>query len=395
MKTALKKYQQTLDEIRESGTWKNERIITTPQKSRIDTTAASHVVNMCANNYLGLSDNAQLIEAAKASYDQWGFGLSSVRFICGTQQIHKDLEKKIADFLGMDDVILYSSCFDANGGLFETILSAEDAIISDELNHASIIDGTRLCKAKRFRYKNNDMEDLRAKLDEAKAAGAQTLLIATDGVFSMDGYVANLAAICDLADEYDALVMVDDSHSVGFMGDHGRGTAEFCGVEGRVDIITGTLGKALGGASGGYTAARQEIVDLLRQRSRPYLFSNTLAPAICAASLKTFDMLTESTALRDKVHSNTSWFRAKMEEAGFDLLPGYHPIVAVMLYDAKVAAEFADRMLQKGVYVTSFTYPVVPKGKARIRTQVSAGHSLEDLDFAVSCFKAVKEEMGL
>ena len=395
MKTALKKYQQTLDEIRESGTWKNERIITTPQKSRIDTTAASHVVNMCANNYLGLSDNAQLIEAAKASYDQWGFGLSSVRFICGTQQIHKDLEKKIADFLGMDDVILYSSCFDANGGLFETILGSEDAIISDELNHASIIDGTRLCKAKRFRYKNNDMEDLRAKLDEAKAAGAQTLLIATDGVFSMDGYVANLAAICDLADEYDALVMVDDSHSVGFMGDHGRGTAEFCGVEGRVDIITGTLGKALGGASGGYTAARQEIVDLLRQRSRPYLFSNTLAPAICAASLKTFDMLTESTALRDKVHSNTSWFRAKMEEAGFDLLPGYHPIVAVMLYDAKVAAEFADRMLQKGVYVTSFTYPVVPKGKARIRTQVSAGHSREDLDFAVSCFKAVKEEMGL
>ena len=395
MKTALKKYQQTLDEIRESGTWKNERIITTPQKSRIDTTAASHVVNMCANNYLGLSDNAQLIEAAKASYDQWGFGLSSVRFICGTQQIHKDLEKKIADFLGMDDVILYSSCFDANGGLFETILGAEDAIISDELNHASIIDGTRLCKAQRFRYKNNDMEDLRAKLDEAKAAGAQTLLIATDGVFSMDGYVANLAAICNLADEYDALVMVDDSHSVGFMGDHGRGTAEFCGVEGRVDIITGTLGKALGGASGGYTAARQEIVVLLRQRSRPYLFSNTLAPAICAASLKTFDMLTESTALRDKVHSNTSWFRAKMEEAGFDLLPGYHPIVAVMLYDAKVAAEFADRMLQKGVYVTSFTYPVVPKGKARIRTQVSAGHSLEDLDFAVSCFKAVKEEMGL
>ena len=395
MKTALKKYQQTLDEIRESGTWKNERIITTPQKSRIDTTAASHVVNMCANNYLGLSDNAQLIEAAKASYDQWGFGLSSVRFICGTQQIHKDLEKKIAEFTGMDDVILYSSCFDANGGLFETILGAEDAIISDELNHASIIDGTRLCKAKRYRYKNNDMDDLKAKLEEAKADGAQVMLIATDGVFSMDGYVANLQAICDLADEYDALVMVDDSHSVGFMGDHGRGTAEFCGVEGRVDIITGTLGKALGGASGGYTAARQEIVDLLRQRSRPYLFSNTLAPAICAASLKTFELLTESTALRDRVHSNTSYFRAKMEEAGFDLLPGYHPIVAVMLYDAKVAAEFADRMLKKGVYVTSFTYPVVPKGKARIRTQVSAGHSLEDLDFAVECFKAVKEEMGL
>ncbi|MBR3260626.1 MAG: glycine C-acetyltransferase [Firmicutes bacterium] len=395
MKSAILKYRKTLDEIRESGTWKNERIITTPQRSRIDTTQASHVVNMCANNYLGLSDNKDLIEAAKASYDRWGFGLSSVRFICGTQQIHKDLERKIAEFLGMDDVILYSSCFDANGGLFETILGAEDAIISDELNHASIIDGTRLCKAKRYRYKNSDMEDLKAKLEEAKANGAENMLIATDGVFSMDGYVAKLNEICDLAEEYDALVMVDDSHSVGFMGEHGRGTAEFCGVEGRVDIITGTLGKALGGASGGYTAARQEIIDLLRQRSRPYLFSNTLAPAICAASLKTFEMLTESTALRDKVHENTAYFRAEMEKVGFDLLPGYHPIVAVMLYDAKVAAEFADRMLKKGVYVTSFTYPVVPKGKARIRTQVSAGHTKDDLDFAVSCFKAVKEEMGL
>ena len=395
MKSAILKYRKTLDEIRESGTWKNERIITTPQRSRIDTTQASHVVNMCANNYLGLSDNKDLIEAAKASYDRWGFGLSSVRFICGTQQIHKDLERKIAEFLGMDDVILYSSCFDANGGLFETILGADDAIISDELNHASIIDGTRLCKAKRYRYKNSDMEDLKAKLEEAKANGAENMLIATDGVFSMDGYVAKLNEICDLAEEYDALVMVDDSHSVGFMGEHGRGTAEFCGVEGRVDIITGTLGKALGGASGGYTAARQEIIDLLRQRSRPYLFSNTLAHAICAASLKTFEMLTESTALRDKVHENTAYFRAEMEKVGFDLLPGYHPIVAVMLYDAKVAAEFADRMLKKGVYVTSFTYPVVPKGKARIRTQVSAGHTKDDLDFAVSCFKAVKEEMGL
>ena len=395
MKSAIEKYRKTLEEIREAGTYKNERIITTPQKSRIDTTKASQVVNMCANNYLGLSDNAELIEAAKASYDQWGFGLSSVRFICGTQQIHKDLEKKVADFVGMDDAILYSSCFDANGGLFETILGEEDAIISDELNHASIIDGIRLCKAKRYRYKNNDMEDLKAKLEEAKAAGAQTMLISTDGVFSMDGYIANLQAICDLADEYDALVMVDDSHAVGFMGDHGHGTAEFCGVEGRVDIITGTLGKALGGASGGYTAARQEIVDLLRQKSRPYLFSNTLAPAICAASIKTFDMLNESTALRDKVHENTAYFRAEMEKIGFDLLPGYHPIVPVMLYDAKIAAEFADRMLEKGVYVTSFTYPVVPKGKARIRTQVSAGHSKEDLDFAVACFKAVKEDMGL
>ena len=389
MKSAILKYRQTLEEIRESGTWKNERIITTPQRSRIDTTQAAHVVNMCANNYLGLSDSKELIE------DRWGFGLSSVRFICGTQQIHKDLEKKIADFLGMDDVILYSSCFDANGGLFETILGAEDAIISDELNHASIIDGTRLCKAKRYRYKNSDMEDLKAKLEEARANGAEQMLIATDGVFSMDGYVAKLDQICDLGEEYDALVMVDDSHSVGFMGEHGRGTAEFCGVEGRVDIITGTLGKALGGASGGYTAARQEIIDLLRQRSRPYLFSNTLAPAICAASLKTFEMLSESTALRDKVHENTAYFRAEMEKVGFDLLPGYHPIVAVMLYDAKVAAEFADRMLKKGVYVTSFTYPVVPKGKARIRTRVSAGHTREDLDFAVSCFKAVKEEMGL
>ena len=395
MKSAIEKYRKTLEEIRESGTYKNERIITTPQKSRIDTTKASQVVNMCANNYLGLSDNKDLIEAAKASYDNWGFGLSSVRFICGTQQIHKDLEKKVADFVGMDDAILYSSCFDANGGLFETILGEEDAIISDELNHASIIDGIRLCKAKRYRYKNNDMEDLKAKLEEAKAAGAQTMLISTDGVFSMDGYIANLKAICDLADEYDALVMVDDSHAVGFMGDHGHGTAEFCGVEGRVDIITGTLGKALGGASGGYTAARQEIVDLLRQKSRPYLFSNTLAPAICAASIKTFDMLNESTALRDKVHENTAYFRAEMEKIGFDLLPGYHPIVPVMLYDAKVAAEFADRMLEKGVYVTSFTYPVVPKGKARIRTQVSAGHTKEDLDFAVACFKAVKEDMGL
>ena len=395
MKSAIEKYRKTLEEIRESGTYKNERIITTPQKSRIDTTKASQVVNMCANNYLGLSDNKDLIEAAKASYDQWGFGLSSVRFICGTQQIHKDLEKKVADFVGMDDAILYSSCFDANGGLFETILGEEDAIISDELNHASIIDGIRLCKAKRYRYKNSDMEDLKAKLEEAKANGAENMLIATDGVFSMDGYVAKLNEICDLAEEYDALVMVDDSHSVGFMGEHGRGTAEFCGVEGRVDIITGTLGKALGGASGGYTAARQEIIDLLRQRSRPYLFSNTLAPAICAASLKTFEMLTESTALRDKVHENTAYFRKEMEKVGFDLLSGYHPIVAVMLYDAKVAAEFADRMLKKGVYVTSFTYPVVPKGKARIRTQVSAGHTKDDLDFAVSCFKAVKEEMGL
>ena len=391
----LDKIRQQLADIREAGTWKDERIITTPQRSRIDTTAAKQVVNMCANNYLGLSNHPELIAAAKASYDNWGFGLSSVRFICGTQDIHKRLEGELARFLGMDDAILYSSCFDANGGLFETLLGTEDAIISDELNHASIIDGTRLCKAKRFRYKNNDMTDLRAQLTAARDAGCETLLIATDGVFSMDGYIADLKGICDLADEFDALVMVDDSHAVGFMGDTGRGTPEFCGVQGRVDILTGTFGKALGGASGGYTAARQEIVDLLRQRSRPYLFSNTVAPAICAATLKTLELLSTSTALRDRVHENARYFRTKMEALGFDLLPGEHPIVPVMLYDARTAHEFARRMLEKGVYVVAFCYPVVPKGKDRIRTQISAGHSKEDLDFAVRCFKEVKEEMGL
>jgi len=395
MKTALEKYRAELAAIREAGTYKDERIITTPQRSCIDTTAAKSVVNMCANNYLGLSNNPDLIAAAKDSYDKWGFGLSSVRFICGTQQIHKELERKLAEFLGMDDVILYSSCFDANGGLFETILTEEDAVISDELNHASIIDGVRLCKAKRYRYKNNNMDDLRAQLVAATEAGAKIKVIATDGVFSMDGYIANLQGICDLADEFDALVMVDDSHSSGFMGKTGRGTAEFCGVQGRVDIITGTFGKALGGASGGFTAARQEIVDLLRQRSRPYLFSNTVAPAICAATLKTLELLTESTALRDKVHENARYFRAEMEKIGFELLPGEHPIVPVMLYDAKTAHEFSRRMLEKGVYVVAFCYPVVPKGKDRIRTQISAGHTKEDLDFAVKCFKEVKEEMGL
>ena len=395
MKDALKIYQKELESIRESGTYKDERIITTPQKARIDTTKANGVLNMCANNYLGLSNNPELIKAAKDSYDKWGFGLSSVRFICGTQGIHKELEKKISTFLGMDDTILYSSCFDANGGLFETLLTAEDAVISDELNHASIIDGVRLCKAKRFRYKNNNMEDLEAQLKAADEQGARIKLIATDGVFSMDGYIANLVGICDLADKYNALVMVDDSHAVGFMGAHGRGTPEHCGVMDRVDIITGTLGKALGGASGGYTSARQEIVDLLRQRSRPYLFSNTLAPAIAAASIKVFDMLSESTALRDKVHENARYFRAEMEKAGFDLLPGEHPIVPVMLYDAKIANEFAARMLEKGVYVVGFCYPVVPKGRDRIRTQISAGHTKEDLDFAVQCFKEVKAEMGL
>ena len=393
MKKAYSIYREQLDAIREAGTYKEERIITTPQRSRIDTTKAKGVVNMCANNYLGLSDNPELIAAAKASYDEWGFGLSSVRFICGTQDIHKQLEARIAKFVGTEDAILYSSCFDANGGLFETLLGPEDAVISDELNHASIIDGVRLCKAKRLRYHNNDMEDLKAKLEEAK--DCRIKLIATDGVFSMDGYIANLKGICDLAEQYDALVMVDDSHAVGFMGEHGRGTAEHCGVMGRVDIITGTFGKALGGASGGYTAARKEIIDLLRQRSRPYLFSNTLAPAICAATLKTIDLLEESTELRDRVHANANYFRKEMEKLGFDLLPGEHPIVPIMLYDAKVAQEFANRMLEKGVYVTGFSYPVVPMGKARVRTQISAGHTKEDLDFAVKCFGEVKKEMGL
>lgn len=395
MKSAIKALQEELAAIKEAGTWREERIITTPQRARIDTTAKPGVLNMCANNYLGLSANQDLIDAAKASYDKWGFGLSSVRFICGTQEIHKELEKRIANFVGTDDAILYSSCFDANGGLFETILNAEDAIISDELNHASIIDGVRLCKAKRYRYKNNNMEELESMLKDARESGCKKIMIATDGVFSMDGYIANLKAICDLADKYDALVMVDDSHAVGFMGAHGKGTAEYCDVMGRVDIITGTFGKALGGASGGYTAARQEIVDMLRQKSRPYLFSNTVAPAICAATIKTIDLLEESTALRDKVHENGRYFRQEMEKLGFDLLPGEHPIVPVMLYDPKVAHEFADRMLEKGVYVVAFCYPVVPKGKDRIRTQISAGHTKEDLDFAVKCFAEVKKEMGL
>ena len=395
MKSAFSRFEAELNAIREAGTYKEERLITTPQSARIDTTKVNGVLNMCANNYLGLADDPRLIEAAKNSYDQWGYGLSSVRFICGTQAQHRTLEGKIAAFLGMDDAILYSSCFDANGGLFEVLLGAEDAIISDELNHASIIDGVRLCKAKRFRYKNNNMEDLRAQLEAAKAAGSRTIMIATDGVFSMDGYIANLEAICDLADEYDALVMVDDSHAVGFVGATGRGTAEYCGVQGRVDIITGTLGKALGGASGGYTAARQPIVDLLRQRSRPYLFSNTLAPSICAAAIRTFDLLTESTDNLDKLTENTRYFRARLAEEGFDVPAGVHPIVPVMLYDAKTAQEFAARMLQKGVYVVGFCYPVVPMGKARIRTQVSAAHSKEDLDFAIQCFKEVRSEMGL
>ena len=393
MKKAVQVFQNILEEIRQAGTLKGERVLTTPQRARINTTMASQVLNMCANNYLGLSDHPQLIEAAKNSYDRWGFGLSSVRFICGSQSIHKELEGRLARFLGMDDVILYSSCFDANGGLFETLLGEEDVVISDELNHASIIDGVRLCKAQRLRYRNSDMEELEQHLKNSQ--GARIRLIATDGVFSMDGYVAKLGQICDLADKYDALVMVDDSHATGFMGVYGKGTHEHCGVMGRIDILTGTFGKALGGASGGYTAARQPIVDLLRQRSRPYLFSNTLAPAICAATLKTLDLLEKDTSLRDKVHANTAYFRTGMSQLGFDLLPGEHPIVPVMLYDAHVAAEFAERMLAHGVYVVAFSFPVVPRDKARIRTQVSAGHTREDLDFAVQCFGKVKQEMGL
>ena len=392
-KNAYDIFSGQLAAMREAGTYKDERVITTPQQSRVDTTVTSGVLNMCANNYLGLADNPEVIAAAKNSYDRWGFGLSSVRFICGTQQVHKQLEETIAKFFGFEDAILYSSCFDANGGLFEALLTAEDAIISDELNHASIIDGVRLCKAARYRYKNNDMADLREKLEQAR--DARIKLIATDGVFSMDGYIANLRGICDLADEYGALVMVDDSHAAGFVGKTGRGTIEHCGVEGRVDILTGTFGKALGGASGGFTLARKEIVSLLRQKSRPYLFSNTLAPAVCAASLKVMEMLNASTALRDKLEENTKYFRSALVDLGFDVPESTHPIVPVMLYDAHVAKEFAERMLAKGVYVVSFCYPVVPQGKARIRTQVSAAHSMEDLRFAVSKFAEVKKEMGL
>ena len=388
-------YAKEVEDIKAAGLFKGEAPIASAQGARVKLEDGREVINMCANNYLGLGDNKRLIEAAKRTYDERGYGVASVRFICGTQDIHKQLEKKISDFLGMDDTILYSSCFDANGGLFETILTAEDAVISDELNHASIIDGVRLCKAKRYRYKNNDMEDLEAKLKEAEEAGARIKLIATDGVFSMDGIIANLKGICDLADKYHALVMVDDSHAVGFVGAHGRGTAEYCGVEGRVDIITGTLGKALGGASGGYTAARQEIVDLLRQRSRPYLFSNSVAPAIVGASLELFDMLSESTELRDHLEETTAYYRQLLEENGFDIIKGTHPCVPVMLYDEVTAAEFASRMMEKGVYVVAFSYPVVPKGKARIRTQVCASHTKEDIDFIVSCFKKVREEMGL
>ena len=385
--------RQQLSEIRAAGLYKNERVITTPQSAHIRVADGREVLNLCANNYLGLANDPSVIAAGHAALDRWGYGLASVRFICGTQELHKSLERALSDFLGTDDTILYSSCFDANGGLFETLLGAEDAIISDELNHASIIDGIRLCKAARFRYKNNDMADLEAKLREAAEKGARFKMIATDGVFSMDGSIANLAGVCDLADQYGALVMVDDSHAVGFMGARGRGTHEHCGVMGRVDILTGTLGKALGGASGGYTSGRREIIELLRQRSRPYLFSNTLAPSIAGASLKVLELLTECTALRDKLEANTKFFRAEMTARGFDILPGTHPIVPIMLGEAPLAQRFAEAMLDRGVYVTGFFYPVVPQGKARIRTQISAAHSREDLIFAIEQFAAVKAEL--
>ena len=385
--------QEQLGEIRAAGTYKNERVITTPQDAHIRVGEGRPVLNMCANNYLGLAGHPAVVKAAHDALDKWGYGLSSVRFICGTQSIHKQLEARLSEFLETEDTILYSSCFDANAGLFETLLGPEDAVISDELNHASIIDGVRLCKAGRFRYQNNNMENLEAKLKDAQSARFR--MIATDGVFSMDGYIANLPGICDLADKYGALVMVDDSHAVGFMGRRGRGTHEHHNVMGRVDIITGTLGKALGGASGGYASGRKDIVELLRQRSRPYLFSNTLAPGIAGASAKVLELLTESTALRDKLEVNTRFFRDEMAKLGFNILPGTHPIAPIMLGDAALAAKFADAMLEKGVYVIGFSYPVVPKGKARIRTQISAAHSREDLEFAIEKFAEAKRELAL
>lgn len=382
-----------LDDIRSQGLWKAERLIETSQNSRIQTGPAGEVLNLCANNYLGLASHPEVVGAAKAALDEWGYGMASVRFICGTQSIHRQLEQRLSAFLGTDDSILYSSCFDANGGLFETLLGPEDAIISDELNHASIIDGVRLCKASRFRYRNNDMADLESKLQEAEAARFR--LIATDGVFSMDGYLANLPDICELADRYNALVMVDDSHAVGFTGPNGAGTPDHFGVQDRIDIVTGTLGKALGGASGGYTSGRQEIIDYLRQRSRPYLFSNSVAPPIVCASMKALELVADSPDLRNQLKANTEFFRAELPQLGLEVLEGEHPIVPVMLGDAALASRFADTMLEKGVYVIGFSFPVVPVGKARIRTQMSAAHSRDDLEFALKCFAETGRELGV
>jgi glycine C-acetyltransferase len=384
---------QALAEIRAAGLYKSERVISTAQGAHVQVAGNRPVLNLCANNYLGLAAHPEVIAAAREGLDHWGYGLASVRFICGTQSPHKELERRLSEFLGTDDTILYSSCFDANGGLFETLLGAEDAIISDELNHASIIDGVRLCKAQRFRYANRNMTDLEEKLREAKSA--RNRMIATDGVFSMDGSIAPLREICDLAEKHNALVMVDDSHAVGFMGKRGRGTHEHHDVMGRVDILTGTMGKALGGASGGYTSGRKEIIETLRQRSRPYLFSNTLAPMIVAGSIKALELLSGATELRDKLEANTAYFRRAMEKTGWTILPGEHPIVPIMLGDAPLAGRVAEAMLQKGVYVIAFSYPVVPQGKARIRVQISAAHSREDLDFALAKFAEVKTEMGI
>jgi glycine C-acetyltransferase len=393
MSNFLEHISSQLSDIRKQGLEKPERVITTAQQAHIAANGRSDVLNMCANNYLGLANHPAIIEAAHKSLDQWGYGLASVRFICGTQEPHKVLEQRLSSFLGMDDTILYSSCFDANGGLFETLLGPEDAIISDELNHASIIDGIRLCKAQRFRYRNNDLTDLEEKLKES--AGARYRMIATDGVFSMDGIIANLAGVCELADKYDAILMVDDSHAVGFMGKAGRGTHEHHGCIERIDIMTGTLGKALGGASGGYTSARKEIVAYLRQRSRPYLFSNTLAPSIVAGSIAALDLLQSSTELRDRLMQNTQFFREQMTAAGFNIIPGEHPIAPIMLGEATLAAKMAELMLAEGVYVIGFSFPVVPQGKARIRTQLSAAHTREDLEFAIAGFKKIKSELGI
>ena len=393
-KKAKESFSFDLEEIKKAGLWKTERIINSDQKSKIQLSDNQEVINMCANNYLGLANSPEVIQAAKDGLDRWGFGLASVRFICGTQTLHKTLEAKVSEFLGTEDTILYAACFDANGGLFETILTADDAVISDELNHASIIDGIRLCKAQRYRYKNNDMNDLRAKLEEAKTNKARRILITTDGVFSMDGTIAQLDKICDLADEFDAMVHHDDCHATGFMGKTGRGIHEHCNVMDRVDIITSTFGKALGGASGGFTSGRKEIIDMLRQRSRPYLFSNTLAPNICTASLKVFEMLKKSTALRDKLEKNVHYFRSGMQKAGFDVRDGDHPIVPIMLGDANLAQSMSKKLLEKGILAIGFFYPVVPQGKARIRTQISAAHTFEDLDKAIDAFATTKNQLA-